>query len=169
MLCPCIARRKTGRNILFLAPFFPRTVAPLLWRCRVYLFFSLLLSLSIFDDAQPRRVLFYSRSDFSRSTPIQQRRCWRMVLSRALSLFLGYVVLAYPSLRDRYRSHRQHFRRHVFEPCIFIPLKQTILLPRLETLDRSDRAWSFIRPLGSLPFVYTETAQPWASIVRALL
>lgn len=149
---------------------FPSHPPPLTFTGYIPVFLTASLSLCLFFwrcSATSRFVLFAIRlfPSYPDTTNVGVSE-WS---SRAV-LYLCFWTASFsriPSLRDRYRSHRQHFRKHVFEPCIFIPLKQTILLSCLEAL-RSKRSRLFlVRPLGLLPLACTETAQPWASIACA--
>lgn len=119
-----------------------------------YICFSNCLSLpfsrSLFDDTQPR-YFFYSQSDFYTrplSALMRQRR--RMVLSRrALSLFPGFrrsriysVAIGVVPINTL-----EEARSRAPPPRIFIPLKQTILLPPSKP-DRSRALAFFTRSLS---------------------
>lgn len=92
---------------------------------------------------------------------------------RALSLFLGYVVFAYPSLRDRYRSHRQHFREHVFRALHFYLVKTNNFINLVS--KSSIEAIALVpymspSPVGSLPpRLHGNRAAVSIDRVRALL
>lgn len=137
-LCPCTACRNTGRNILFLAPFFSLALPPL--TLARYLSLSLSLSLYFWRCSATSRFVLFVIWLFP-SYPIQQTSVLANSPLAPCSISISELrrvwshrSRVYSSLHDRYRSHRQHFRRHVFELCIFIPLKQTILLSRLEAI-----------------------------------
>lgn len=50
--------------------------------------------------------------------------------SCSISVSGRFVGRSRTSSCDRHRFSRQHFRRHVFQSCIFIPLNKQFLLPR---------------------------------------
>lgn len=173
--------------------FVPRALSashPLLWRLSGFTCFShcpsrpfaplclslslpipLPASLSIFDDIQPRRVLFYSRSDFSRPIPIQQTS----VLANgppapcSIAVFRNTSLSRIPACATGYRSHRQHVRKHVFEPCI--PVKTNNFITSSPAPLGSKRSHLFLtRPFGLYPpRLHGNRAAVSIDRVRALL